>query len=69
MLFRSPPQQHDFNFPYQLGSEGSDTPRDAQCFMVRSEAMRRDMMCTDARGTLHSNEKAFLAMHEIVRMR
>mmetsp|Transcript_32375 Transcript_32375/g.62229 ORF Transcript_32375/g.62229 Transcript_32375/m.62229 type:complete len:401 (-) Transcript_32375:339-1541(-) len=34
VLFRSPPQQHEFNFPYQLGQEGSDTPRDAQCFMV-----------------------------------
>lgn len=30
VLFRSPPQQHEFNFPYQLGQEGSDTPRDAQ---------------------------------------
>lgn len=36
VLFRSPAQQHEFNFPYQLGGEGSDRPSDAQCFMVRT---------------------------------
>ena len=27
VLFRSQSQQHDFNFPYQLGGEGSDSPQ------------------------------------------
>lgn len=32
-IFRSPAQQHDFNFPYQLASEdGSDLPRSGQVF-------------------------------------
>jgi len=34
VLFRTPPQQHNFNFPFQLGVESSDTPSDAQCFMI-----------------------------------
>eukprot|EP00271_Cylindrocystis_brebissonii_P004755 TRINITY_DN16597_c0_g1_i1.p1 TRINITY_DN16597_c0_g1~~TRINITY_DN16597_c0_g1_i1.p1 ORF type:complete len:528 (+),score=72.50 TRINITY_DN16597_c0_g1_i1:164-1747(+) len=33
-IFKSPPQQHDFNFPYQLGSEGSDSPQMAQVFSL-----------------------------------
>ncbi|KAK3252757.1 hypothetical protein CYMTET_37963 [Cymbomonas tetramitiformis] len=34
VLFRSPPQQHDFNFPFQLGRSGSDMPTDAESFVV-----------------------------------
>lgn len=34
-IFKSPPQQHDFNFPYQLGSAGGDPPNTAE---VRSPA-------------------------------
>jgi hypothetical protein len=37
VVFRSPPQQHDFNFPFQLGSPGSqsDGPQDAEvCNML-----------------------------------
>jgi protein phosphatase PTC7 len=32
VVFRSPPQQHDFNFPFQLGPPGSqsDRPEDAE---------------------------------------
>ena len=32
IVFKSPPQQHSFNFPYQLGpkDKGYQTPNDAQ---------------------------------------
>eukprot|EP00850_Spirogloea_muscicola_P004090 SM000017S02830 [mRNA] locus=s17:525356:526611:- [translate_table: standard] len=33
-LFKSPSQQHGFNFPFQLGSDGSDSPQSAQVFEV-----------------------------------
>lgn len=33
LLFKSPPQQHRFNFPYQIGAyRGGDSPLDAQNF-------------------------------------
>lgn len=34
VFFRSPSQQHGFNFPYQLGGGQSDRPRDAQLFRL-----------------------------------
>lgn len=36
LAFRSPPQQHGFNFPYQLGAPGSvaDSPADAELYAV-----------------------------------
>jgi protein phosphatase PTC7 len=36
LAFRSPPQQHGFNFPFQLGAPGSvaDSPADAELFAV-----------------------------------
>lgn len=37
-IFKSPPQQHDFNFPYQLGSAGGDSPTTAE---VRAPAIGR----------------------------
>eukprot|EP00884_Botryococcus_braunii_P001554 jgi/Botrbrau1/1139/Bobra.0162s0030.1 len=40
VVFRSPPQQHDFNFPFQLGAPGSqsDKPEDAEVFTVQVQA-------------------------------
>lgn len=37
VIFQSPQQQHDFNFPYQLGSPGtvSDSPSAAQIFSIK----------------------------------
>ena len=33
LLFKSPPQQHQFNFPYQIGAyRGGDSPLDAQLY-------------------------------------
>lgn len=36
LTFKSPPQQHGFNFPYQLGAPGAagDSPADADIFRV-----------------------------------
>ncbi|KAL1920155.1 uncharacterized protein VTP21DRAFT_1301 [Calcarisporiella thermophila] len=34
-IFRSEEQQHSFNYPYQLGTYSTDTPRDAQTFRVK----------------------------------
>ena len=34
-IFRNEEQQHSFNFPYQLGTTGSDTPKDAQEYTLK----------------------------------
>jgi len=34
ILFRSSPQQHDFNFPFQLGSDGDDKLEDAHRYSI-----------------------------------
>jgi serine/threonine protein phosphatase PrpC len=47
VLFRSPSQQHEFNFPFQLGGEGSDKVSDAQCFMVPVQVGDVVVMGTD----------------------
>ena len=39
VVFSTPPQQHDFNFPFQLGSDGiNDPPEDAQEFAVKLQS-------------------------------
>ena len=40
VAFKSPPQQHGFNFPYQLGAPGAagDSPADADVFRVALRA-------------------------------
>jgi serine/threonine protein phosphatase PrpC len=36
-IFRSEEQQHSFNFPFQLGTQSTDFPRDADTFSVKVE--------------------------------
>lgn len=31
VIFRTKEQQHEFNFPYQLGTQSSDRPNHASC--------------------------------------
>ncbi|KAJ7556109.1 hypothetical protein O6H91_05G068800 [Diphasiastrum complanatum] len=38
VIFKSTPQQHSFNFPYQLGSESSDPPSAAEVFSLQVKA-------------------------------
>jgi serine/threonine protein phosphatase PrpC len=37
IVFRNEEQQHSFNYPFQLGTGSSDSPRDAQLFVVKVE--------------------------------
>ena len=34
-VFRNEEQQHSFNFPFQLGTAGRDTPKDAQEYTLK----------------------------------
>ena len=35
IMFRNEEQQHSFNFPFQLGTTGRDTPKDAQEYTLK----------------------------------
>lgn len=37
LVLKTPEQQHDFNFPYQLDSTGKDKPEQAQKFELPVE--------------------------------
>ncbi|KAF9918298.1 hypothetical protein BX616_009490, partial [Lobosporangium transversale] len=46
-IFRTEEQQHSFNYPYQLGTGSTDSPRDAQMFTVKVESGDIVVMGTD----------------------
>lgn len=55
IVFKSPPQQHSFNFPYQLGpkEKGYQTPNDAQ---VSSQMLAIiALFCRFFHRSLHAN--------------
>jgi protein phosphatase PTC7 len=48
LLFKSPPQQHQFNFPYQIGAyRGGDSPLDAQLYKAAVQAGDVLVVATD----------------------
>ncbi|ONK76298.1 uncharacterized protein A4U43_C03F26140 [Asparagus officinalis] len=66
-LFRSPVQQHDFNFPYQLESgNGSDLPSAAQVFTIPIASGDIIVAGTDGLfDNLYSNEVTAVVVHGI----
>mmetsp|Transcript_3286 Transcript_3286/g.5274 ORF Transcript_3286/g.5274 Transcript_3286/m.5274 type:complete len:370 (-) Transcript_3286:51-1160(-) len=48
LLYRSKEQQHDFNFPYQLGEGSGDTPAHAQ--LKKHEAKENDLLIVGSDG-------------------
>lgn len=49
LLFKSPPQQHHFNFPFQIGAyKGGDSPLDAQLF--RADVQPGDVLVVATDG-------------------
>eukprot|EP00240_Pyramimonas_obovata_P004297 CAMPEP_0118927678 /NCGR_PEP_ID=MMETSP1169-20130426/5098_1 /TAXON_ID=36882 /ORGANISM="Pyramimonas obovata, Strain CCMP722" /LENGTH=383 /DNA_ID=CAMNT_0006869497 /DNA_START=344 /DNA_END=1495 /DNA_ORIENTATION=- len=66
VLFRSQPQQHDFNFPYQLGGDGSDKPRDAQCYQIRVQSGDAVVVGTDGLfDNVHDRDVALIASRAV----
>ena len=48
LLFKSPPQQHQFNFPYQIGAyRGGDSPLDAKLYKAGIQAGDVLVVATD----------------------
>ncbi|KAF9111223.1 hypothetical protein BGX27_005225 [Mortierella sp. AM989] len=46
-IFRTEEQQHSFNYPFQLGTGSTDSPKDAQVFTVKVESGDIVVMGTD----------------------
>eukprot|EP00242_Pyramimonas_sp_CCMP2087_P013765 CAMPEP_0198204288 /NCGR_PEP_ID=MMETSP1445-20131203/7694_1 /TAXON_ID=36898 /ORGANISM="Pyramimonas sp., Strain CCMP2087" /LENGTH=382 /DNA_ID=CAMNT_0043876093 /DNA_START=327 /DNA_END=1475 /DNA_ORIENTATION=- len=66
VLFRSQSQQHDFNFPYQLGGEGSDSPQDAQCYQIRVQKGDAVVAGTDGLfDNVHDRDVALVAARAV----
>ncbi|PKA55308.1 putative protein phosphatase 2C 55 [Apostasia shenzhenica] len=66
-IFRSPVQQHDFNFTYQLESgNGSDLPSSAQVFIIPVEAGDVIVAGTDGLfDNLYNNEITAIVVHAV----
>ena len=64
--FKSEPQQHSFNFPYQIGSEMSDSPNAAQLYALTVQS--GDVIVSGTDGlwdNLHDAEVAALVKAEL----
>lgn len=65
-LFKSPPQQHDFNFPFQLGSKGCDLPEVAEEFLFPVAAGDILVVGTDGLfDNLFDSELTSVVMHSV----
>ena len=66
ILFKSQPQQHAFNFPFQIGSGPSDPPNAAQLYALPVEAGDVIVCGTDGLwDNLHDAEVAALVRSEL----
>ncbi len=45
LVFRQMEQQHEFNFPYQLGTDSPDLPSDGQRFVAFGLSTQRFTLC------------------------
>ncbi|CAI5474696.1 unnamed protein product [Closterium sp. Yama58-4] len=67
-IFKSPSQQHDFNFPYQLGSEGGDSPLSADVYSLPVAPGDVVVMGTDGLfDNVFDNEVSSLVSHALLR--
>ncbi|GBG59274.1 hypothetical protein CBR_g32289 [Chara braunii] len=65
-VFKSPPQQHSFNFPYQLGSGGSDSPESAEMYGIAVAPGDVIIVGTDGLfDNVYDTELATVVMHSI----
>lgn len=63
-LFKSPPQQHTFNFPYQLGSEAGDPPECVELYELPVVAGDVLVLGTDGLfDNVFDSELSSLVMH------
>eukprot|EP00164_Ancoracysta_twista_P005999 GFYU01008269.1.p1 GENE.GFYU01008269.1~~GFYU01008269.1.p1 ORF type:complete len:134 (-),score=17.58 GFYU01008269.1:37-438(-) len=58
-VFRTPQQEHDFGFPFQLSSLGQDSPEDAQGSRVQLK--RGDMIIVASDGLFDNVEDEVIA--------
>ncbi|CAI7781335.1 unnamed protein product [Closterium sp. NIES-53] len=67
-IFKSPSQQHDFNFPFQLGSEGGDSPLSADVYSLPVAPGDVVVMGTDGLfDNVFDNEVSSLVSHALLR--
>ncbi|GJP48681.1 hypothetical protein CLOM_g7965 [Closterium sp. NIES-68] len=67
-IFKSPSQQHDFNFPYQLGSEGGDSPLAADVYSLPVAPGDVVVMGTDGLfDNVFDSEVSSLVAHALLR--
>ncbi|CAI5509413.1 unnamed protein product, partial [Closterium sp. Naga37s-1] len=67
IIFKSPPQQHDFNFPFQLGSDGGDSPSAAEVFSLPVAAGDVVVLGTDGLfDNVFDSELASTVMHSLL---
>ncbi|GJP38959.1 hypothetical protein CLOM_g23362, partial [Closterium sp. NIES-68] len=67
IIFKSPPQQHDFNFPFQLGSDGGDSPSAAEVFSLPVAAGDVVVVGTDGLfDNVFDSELASTVMHSLL---